>query len=395
MVAMPSERRDQNMKIGIVTFHGASNYGAVLQAFALQTFLKQAGHSPFFIDHHHGIMPHGIRKYVGRSPGDTLARWAACRRRSVFADFRRQYFDLSEKTYLSEQALTENSPVADAYICGSDQIWNPNYLKLPKDERAFWLDFGNKKIRRIAYAVSLGVSSLSPEWSRRFAYHLEHFDSVSVREKNAVPILAELGRSDTAWVPDPTLLLTADDYERGLDLIEVSEELVFSYTLGPSVPDVLRKTRECVCNSFALPLVEAYDRNSLRILLKGVLTPCRWLSLLKASRFVVTNSFHGLVFSLLFKRPFVVLPLQGTVAGMNGRIESLLAYVGLEDRLITHFDSHRITELCANPIEWDAVGKKIRAFSEIGSAFLTKALSAAEKCRASSRGSGCSWRKTL
>lgn len=366
------------MNVGIVTFHGATNYGAVLQAFALQTFLKKAGHSPFFVDHHYGRMPKGVRRYVGRSRRDTLARWAACRRRSVFADFRRRYLVLSEKAYVCEQDLIENPPTADAYICGSDQIWNPNYLKLRKDERAFWLEFGEKEVRRIAYAASLGVSSLSPDWSRRFAQHLKRFDLVSVREKHAVPMIAELGRSNVVWVPDPALLLTADVYEGSLHLTEGEQNLVFSYIIDQPVPELVTRTRKCVCKCLSLPCIETYERSSLRILLSGVPDPCRWLSLLKTSRFVVTNSFHGAIFSLLFKRPFVVLPLEGATAGMNGRIDSLLGRVGLEDRFVTQFDIHRITELCTNSINWDFVGEKMGDFAAIGSAFLAKALSAAD-----------------
>ncbi|MCU0915847.1 MAG: polysaccharide pyruvyl transferase family protein [Planctomycetes bacterium] len=366
------------MNIGIVTFHRAANYGAVLQAFALQTFLRQAGHSPFLVDHHYGSAPETARKRAGFSLRKMLADGVTRRRHAVFAEFRRRYLAVSETSYRSEQALMENPPAADAYICGSDQIWNPRYLTLPKDERASFLGFGETEVRRIAYAASLGVSSLAPEWSRRLAEHLQRFDRVGVREKDAVRLIAGLGRSDVVWTPDPTLLLPAEVYERILPLIERDHRLVYSYILHPPASELVRRTRECICRCLSLPYIETFKRGVLRVLCGGGPDPCQWLSTLKSAQFVVTNSFHGAVFSLLFRRPFIVLPLEGASAGMNGRMESLLHRVGLADRFVTQYDSRQITQLCTAAIDWDAVAANVRAFAAVGSAFLGEALSTSD-----------------
>ena len=366
------------MKIGIVTFHRALNYGAVLQAFALQTFLYQKGHAPFIIDHHHGSRHEGVRKYIGRTFKETLARWTFIRREIVFLNFGRRYLFISKQAYVREQDLIDNPPVADAYISGSDQIWNPNFLHHRKDERAFLLEFGMSKTRRIAYAASFGVSSLPPDWSFRFAQHLKRYNYVSIREKNALSIVAKLGYSGISWVPDPTLLLSADDYQRGLRLDDIGRNVVFSYIIHDQISDCITQTREYVCKRLSIPYIETFDRSTVRILIGGVLNPCKWLSLLKNSHFVVTNSYHGTVFSILFERPFIVLPIAGDFSGMNGRIESLLECVGLEGRLLKQFDQNRIEEICAEQINWDSIKTRIKDFSAIGSAFLENALSSQE-----------------
>jgi hypothetical protein len=370
------------MNIGIVTFHRGNNYGAVLQAFALQTFLKNAGHSPYFVDHHYGSMANGIRRYLNRSPQATIALWKDIRRGNCFSEFRRRHLVLSEKAYVCEQDLDENPPVADAYICGSDQIWNPNFLSQHKDEVAHFLDFGGHDVRRIAYAASLGVTSLSPDWSLRIAQHLKRFDSVSVREKNAVPMIAALGRPDVVCAPDPTLLLSADVYEKNLRLVECEPDVVFSYSLNQMVPECVTRTREGVCKHLGLPFVETYERNLFRLLIGGMTDPCRWLSLLKSSRFVVTNSFHATVFSIIFKRPFIVPRTEGQHSGMNSRLESLLAQVGLEDRFVSSCSQKQIVELCANPINWGFVEGRIKECAAIGAAFLAKALSSKNRKQA-------------
>lgn len=362
------------MNIGIVTFHRANNYGAVLQAFALQTFLKNAGHSPYFVDHHYGSTASGIRRYLNRSPQATIALWKDIRRGNCFAKFRRRHLVLSEEAYVCEQDLVENPPVADAYICGSDQIWNPNFLSQRKDEVAHFLDFGGHDTRRIAYAASLGVTSLSPDWSLRMAQHLKRFDSISVREKNAVPMIAALGRPDVVCAPDPTLLLSAGVYEKSLCLVECEPNVVFSYLLTREDPECDIKLRECVCKYLGLPFIETYEQNPYRLLVSGMTDPCRWLSVLKSSRFVVTNSYHATIFSLIFKQPFIVVQTKGQHSGINSRLESLLKQVGLHDRFVSQVNEKQIIELCNNPINWKLVEARVQEFSEIGEAFLAKAL---------------------
>jgi len=362
------------MKIGISTFHSEPNYGAVLQAFALQTFLGENGYDPFFIDYRRNPPSRNLRNYIGHSVTGTAAKLALNRRRKDFHDFRLKYLNVSETIYANKDDLINNPPKADAYICGSDQIWNPNFFRGENDECAYFLKFGSTDIARIAYAPSFGVSSLSQEWTKRVSYNLERFDAVSVREKNALSIASTLGRKDAVWVPDPTLLLQADKYKKLFNLSATNNNYIFSYILDKPSREVILQTKAYVSQFFSSPCFEAYERNNTKVFLRGVLAPCSWLSMLMNSKFVMTNSFHCAVFSILFRRPFIIIPLAGATAGMNGRIESLLEKTGLEDRIVREYDKDNVMKLCKNEINWDTVEEKINDFAKIGALFLSTSL---------------------
>lgn len=362
------------MKIGIATFHRASNYGAVLQAFALQTFLRSKGHDPFFMAHQFGMPPPGYKKYLGKTPSGTLARWATIRRSIVFLQFARTYLRCSSNSVFDSHDTIKHPPEAEAYVCGSDQVWNPSYLQRPIDERLFFLDFGPDKIRRVAYAASLGVESIPSEWCSRFVNHLRRFDYIGVREKEAARMLAELSGKSVEWVPDPTLLLDASAYREVLGISSRARSEIFSYTLDKTVSPLVNKTRNCVKSSLNLPLVETYVRNSLCVLMHGVPSPSQWLASLATSRFVLTNSFHGTIFAILFHRPFIVLPVEGRMSGMNTRITSLLERLGLTERFVSKFNANMIDHFCHEPIDWTSVDERKRVFATTGAAFLGKAL---------------------
>jgi hypothetical protein len=358
------------MNIGIVTFHRACNYGAMLQAFALRTVLRKRGHESFFVEHTFGRPPAGARCLFGRTPGDMLRRWAILRRSLAFAKFQRRHLGLSR-----EGAVTTQSLAADAYVCGSDQVWNPNYLRQPKDENMFFLSFGPARARRIAYAASLGVRELPVEWQARVAAHLQRFSHIGVREEDAVGLLAPLaGGRRVEWVPDPTLLLGAEDYRRLLGIRTAGCRGIFSYTLDKTVSTLVVRTRNRIAQGLAAPLVESYARDPWEILVRGVPTPCQWLNALAASRFVVTNSFHGMVFAVIFQRPFVVLPVGEANGGMNSRITSLLGRLGLRERFVTDFDPAVIDTLCRKTIDWGQTLLAVREFAAEGEAFLSRAL---------------------
>jgi hypothetical protein len=362
------------MNIGIATFHKAANYGAVLQAFALQTFLRKSGYSPFFINHDYGKPPGGFRRFLGKTPQDTLKRWAAVRRRSVFFNFVKQYLIVSPGLYSGKGDLGIDRHI-DACICGSDQVWNPNYLRTEKDERLFFLDFCPKDAKKISYAASLGTGTLSPEWTSRFVTHLSSFDFIGVREKRATDLLAKISGKNIQWVPDPTLLLTAEDYRQAFALEKSEQKYIFSYTLDKKISKNVTLSRKTVSSTLGYPMHETYERNFLKILMRGVYDPCQWLTMLANSRFVLTNSFHGTVFALLFQRPFIVLPIEGKATQSNIRMESLLERLGMEERFVKTFDEHKINQLCSKSIDWNSINKKIITFSNEGAFFLKQALS--------------------
>lgn len=367
------------MKIGIMTFHGAPNHGAALQAYALQSHLQKMGHEVFFIDYQFGWRPNsGLTGWIGRNPANTFEKVNNQLRYQPFIQFQGKFLNIGSTRYIDHEQLDAQPPKAEAYICGSDQIWNPNFLKKEKDEKAFWLDFGANDVRRIAYAPSFGVDELNDDTCRRFSEYAKRFTVMSVREKNAIEMLSKLGRKDASWVPDPTLLLNQDDYLRIVQEFNgSSNSYIFSYQLKTrnSAPTPAAEINKATCSLLGLDIYETYSTSALFNLLNSrYLNPCQWLYKLYGSKFIVTNSFHCTVFSLLFHRPFITVLKKGLSAGMNGRIESLLKLVGLEHRAVAEYDRNQVEDLCQSDIDWHNIDDKIDSFRKVGQQFLVDAL---------------------
>ena len=173
------------MKVGIITCHRAFNYGAVLQTYALQKFLKNHGYEVEVIDY----TPQYIRKSYNKSILKRIIRpllrsYDFKKSNQVFGSFLNQEVNLTEKRYYSYEELEENPPDCDAYIAGSDQIWNCN-IENGKDD-AFFLKFvPNNKIK-ISYAASISMDEIPQNQKNRFKENLKDFNHISVREQTAV-----------------------------------------------------------------------------------------------------------------------------------------------------------------------------------------------------------------
>lgn len=354
------------MRVGTLTFHWASNYGAVLQAFALQRFLNE-----------HGVETE-IISYVPRRAN--LILLVDRLRRMKFADlvrehrlrrFRKSHLDVSRRTYRSGASLRNAAQPYDALVCGSDQIWNEWFTL--KSEGAsnlsYYLDFVPAGVARISYAASFGTDRLSDPVVELVQPELAKFQAISVREESAAEILAAMGLGSTVVV-DPTLLLPAEAYRGLIDGEEpVTSYRLFSYLLHRD-QSVAERVRGWLCAThFAGERLYGDDPISIS----------EWLYHLSHAELVLTNSFHGVVFSLIFKRPFIVVPVQGAGDTMNGRFATLLAGVGLSDRMIEEFDEARVAQLLTEEIDWPAVDDALASMREASSLFLMGALDRADR----------------
>jgi len=363
------------MKIGIMTFHGAPNHGAALQAYALQTHLKKMGHQPFFINYEYGSRPPtGLLGWIGRTPSNTFEKIDHQLRPRPFIRFQEKHLNICNDRYIDIFELRDKPPEADAYLCGSDQVWNPYLLNKLKDEPSFWLNFGDDNVRRIAYAPSFGVTELKADICNRYRDYAKKFDAISVREKTGIQLLEKIGWKGAFWVPDPTLLLEPAEY---LNLWSEQEReqksWLFSYQIKirKSPPSPATQINVAISRILGIKIFESYSINPIYNILHSMyLNPVQWLFKLCNSQFVVTNSFHATIFGLLFHRPFITILRSGASEGMNTRIESLLSYVGLEHRAVTEFDPKQIEDLCNEEINWEYSDKKIREFRKIGRQFL-------------------------
>ena len=337
-------------KIATMTFHWTGNYGAVLQAYALQKYLLLRGADAQIIDY----VPRRVelsKFFLALKKRDRLF----FKKRKLLRSFCKQELKLTKKTYRNNRALFQCADRYDAVICGSDQIWNESFTNGAegKPTYSYFLNFIGKNTKKIAYAVSFGTPKLAQETQKNIAPYVKTFDRIAVREISGKEILARMGVEATVTV-DPTLLLTAQDYRSLFENRDFAPaQKVFSYILHEG-----QTMAQKVCH-----LVQRYfgeceqDGNELYIDLR------QWLHDLANAEFVVTNSFHGAVFALIFHRPFVLLPVEKS--GMNDRIQTLMSAFDLCDRIVTSEEAAEA--VVQKPIDWEKVDARLldlRANSE-------------------------------
>ena len=357
------------MKIGIVTFFRVANYGAMLQANALRRFLESMGHEVVFISHPRVVatkMPLW-RVFVSRGLKGVKIKLKNYVRHSI-TDFAATF--PQTKLCRTMDEVRQATADCDAFIVGSDQMWNPLWCS-GKCLPLVMLDFTPEGKPRIAYAASFGTTVWREDQNANQAGELlRKFAKISVREESGVKLANELsGRTDAVQMLDPTLLHSADFYRKiiidaGVDVPKHNRPTVFRYMLDEwDDASASQKAFEFVKEKLGF-----VDTESDRIPVRGLLAPlCKhlgvtakvsvpeWLAKIAASDFVFTNSFHGTVFAILFHRPFVSILLRGPMSGMNERALSLLKKFGLESRAAYADDTAAIQAALATPIDWERV----------------------------------------
>lgn len=369
------------MKIKNITCHDVYNYGASLQAYALQQYLTELGHEVQIIDYFPDYMDVNYRirwnKYVipevsslykiryipgikalyriKRSVQKMVFILEKNGRRKAFDRFKMQYLNLTSERYRNIEDLCRAKLNADVFIAGSDQIWNPLFNN--GRDPSFFLQFGEG--RKISYAASFGVSSLSSTDCVNMKRWLSSFCKISVREKTGLKLLEELGIRGSVQVPDPVFLLTKESW-RGLASSKFgNEKFVLVYNLGPLMRDI-KDCAQQLSQQHGMKIVAVEELANIsyadmRITDAG---PCEFIELFTKASYVVTNSFHATSFSILFNIPFFSYIKNAT----SSRITDLLKSCGLEARL----NSKDLN----TDIDWYEVNAKVAAFKGIGIRFL-------------------------
>ncbi|EKO3596907.1 polysaccharide pyruvyl transferase family protein [Vibrio metschnikovii] len=329
------------MKIAILTQPLHNNYGGLLQAFALQYYLKQYGHDVMTVDFSReskprfwglkSILGNVIRKYILLRSINTIFPLTDKKRREIGQHtnrFTAEYISTTQKICLEYEFEYIKRYSFDAYIIGSDQVWRPSYSS---GISAFFLSFLSKdeKVKRIAYAASFGVdhcNEFSAEQFSHYAQLLQQFDAVSVREDSAVKLCQQYFGIRAEHVIDPTLLLDQDVYYK---LVEKDNTLpsdgsMMVYILDKS-PDK-QKIVDMVCNECDFKPYTVMPEED------GIYPPVtQWLRGFIDAKYVVTDSFHGVVFSIIFNKPFIAI---GNYDRGLARFSSILKKFSLEERLI-------------------------------------------------------------
>ena len=219
--------------------------------------------------------------------------------------------------------MQKNPPIADCYIVGSDQVWAQLLSK--SENSVFFLDFGDEETKRIAYAASFSMSEYPENLRSKLAENLSRLNAVSVRETQGIDICNSVGTKATKVV-DPTLLLGTKAFENITAKRMNSNQYAFVYQLNIASPDEIRWTdARAYCSEKHWDMIATASSGYFegQEILKGAkyVYPSipEWLSLIRYSEIVITASFHGIVFSILFHKNFVYIPLNGVHSGGNAR----------------------------------------------------------------------------
>ncbi|OEY65160.1 polysaccharide pyruvyl transferase family protein [Marinobacter sp. X15-166B] len=371
-------------KVAILTQPLGHNYGGLLQAYALQTYLKKLGCEVETLDRR---APEAGRVSSAKSHALNLARLMLGRIKSIptakkqtraleeLANFRDRRITISPRI-TSEQELREyyRNRKFDAFVVGSDQVWRPRYSPSILNFFLNFLDDLGSKAIRVAYAASFGVDEWEyPENVKEKCRPLvKKFDAVSVREKSAIELCKTKFGINPDWVVDPTLLLAPSDYEAlvAQDVENEHNSLVLSYILDSS------EDKQKISKAVA----EILQIDSLYIMPEKLVSEVRstdieqciypsveaWLKSFREAQFVVTDSFHGTVFAILFNRPFIAV---GNSKRGLARFNSLLSMLGLEDRLVSSV-ADIAPEIITDRIDWGKVNELREEYANEGRKFL-------------------------
>lgn len=366
------------MKIGILTFHCAHNYGAVLQCYAMQELLRTEGYNVEIINYRpksitKPYLLFDIQRFLDKRPivmlkriinellilKNRYLRWRG------FNNFINDYLLLGDP--VTRQSIPSKY---DVYIVGSDQIWNSGILD--GIDTTYFCDFSFDKGSRkyIAYAASKGSASLNYEEGCFYSKNLSRFDYVSVREADLQEVLQLYLEKPIKCVLDPTLIAPKQIWDKFISMKTKPNQYVVVYQVRSC-----NKTIE-IANHIAKQigadvkvLVAWVQRNKANMCQDA--SPAEFVDMIRNSACVVTTSFHGTVFSLIFNKPFYTIKLGD---GADARSLSLLQEIGLEDRLINVDEMPTFTN-----IDYARANEKLDILRQKSSEFLLNSLSSSKR----------------
>lgn len=385
-------------KIGILTLQNSNNFGALYQTFALQEFLISQGHEVFIINYDMARDRQSKGFYLKNSSALIqklahrkvfslkffsdrkelqLKREVEVKFDQIFKDFRRSYLNITEEEF-DYKSLCQRAPKADIYICGSDQIWAADFLFTSP---AFLLGFVPEGIKRVSYAPSFGKKSLQGYLHGTFKEYIKQFDAISVREDSGKEIIKDVAGLEAEVVLDPTLLLDRSDYKKILDTSSVPQKpYVLVYLLS----------QEKKLMAWTIEMINAAKTQMgwdvLYVTTNNIWppdqswqvihpTPNQLLGLIEESQMVLTNSFHGSVFSIIMEKRFISLARDPYPDKQNLRMIGLTAKLGLERRFLKPFAKlNKLEGLIDKDIDFVEAKKNLGAMKEKSLSYLSGAI---------------------
>lgn len=341
------------------------NYGSALQIYALQSYLRNRGHDVFLLRDYRANPKYIINRFKNaRFPKEFYSKIIALIK---LQNFLRKHVRLSPRGYFSYKALVKHCPQADCHIVGSDQVWhNANNFR--------YLTYVPEKYLKLSYAASFGRVNISQDMKKQIKPYLKRFDGISVRESSGVEIIRSIGL-DAIHVLDPTLLLDMNCYP---DVeVHVKNAYIYCYFLNlKSKQDVMF---EEIVSFSALHKVSLYVTAPLNYpLFCGkeagfhLVFPSvyEWLGFYKNANCIFTNTYHGLLFCIIYKKQFVLFVQSGSGAAENERFVSILKLLDLTDRMV-ETGTADFDDLIYTPIDWNKVYVKLELLRKITDDFFT------------------------
>ena len=368
------------MKIGILTYHRAHNYGALLQAYALQTYLRGLGHQTEIIDYwpdYHAevyqlIPDFNVLSFKGKIKAILLLMIGYSRtlkRSGLYKQFMREQFSVSHKPqYATKESM--KGLEYDVVVYGSDQIWRRvDYPLFQGFSDVFYGAYPIKVNRKISYAASMGIIDVKEEDKSNLKQMLSNFDAISVREQELKQLVDELTGQPVALVLDPVFLLEKEQWTQlsPHPIVTNHDKYIFFYQLAASEEAILLTNR--LAAHYGYKVIEIRGRVEPllfgdRYLQTGSTTD--FISLIKNAEIVVSTSFHGVAFSLLFEKPFYALGMKKN----SGRVQSLLDNLGIPQRLLSDINLADFKD----KIDYDQVNEKMTTLKQQSKNYLINAL---------------------
>lgn len=324
-------------KIGIITFHRAFNYGAVLQAYALRQAIIKLGYDCEIIDYGNvGEEPRinlnfkGIKTFLASLFLFLLSFVNADIRRIKFKKFINKQIGISKKRYKTKDELFNANREYDVFIAGSDQVWNCN---LTNADLTYFLDFVNDDKIKISYSASFGMTLIPQHLVTVYSKLIKRFNKVSVREISGQKIVKEIAGVESDVVLDPTLLLCKDEWDKISSRKIKNKKYILCFIIMQDPPGLMAfcKHIKSLTGYKIIRLANPVYKIEFDKKIISTAGPLDFISLIRNSSIIITNSFHGTAFAVLYEKPFYTFLYNNE---RDIRLKEIAMRLGLEERLI-------------------------------------------------------------
>lgn len=345
------------MKIGILTYHHSENYGALLQAYGLSEAVKEYGYEVEFIDYrpYRAIIYYLKEAYF--NPNFAAYSEKSRKMKSFFLS----KLKMSQKTFYTRAGLEKLSQDYDRVICGSDEVWNIKSIR--KFDPSYFLDFVDERVPKVSYAASMGRTGTLGIYKDRVSELIKRFASISVRDSNTLEVMVKECGVLAKKVLDPTFLA---DFSKITSVPKVEKYALVYGRLKPkqeSYVKAMADSKGLVLISVGYPCKVAQE-NFLNI------GPEEWLGYFAQSSCVFTDFYHGAIFSIIHKKPFVFFGRKDK----ENKIKDLLTDLSLEDRILTEETINSSNQELPGDIDYGAVYLKLDKMISGSKAYLWEAL---------------------